>query len=205
MPNLDASMSRAKDYFECFEAKPQNIYRFKRQSYKSMTLKPIGTWDLPYLTENIFTGEYDWVEYKGTTWATFCNKNLEEISKYVSAFSNYEGGYLIIGVRESRSGGERPQLDAGIDFRLRNGLKSWLEDVVPNLVKPKLSKLNIQTLATDAQESNGVVIIHIPGSWEAPHQARDGRFYGKCGSKNYFLSTQQILDIANRRKNRFLN
>ena len=45
-----------------------------------------------------------------------------------------------------------------------------------------------------------MVIIHIPASNAAPHQARDGKFYTRLGSKLHSLPRRAIFDIANRQK-----
>ena len=45
----------------------------------------------------------------------------------------------------------------------------------------------------------GVLAIYVPASDEAPHQAKDRKFYTRIGSKLRAVSTRSIFDIANRK------
>ena len=78
-----------------------------------------------------------------------------------------------------------------MDFDLKSDLQGWLED--------KLPKIQMQPIALSSNETRGVLVIYVPASGEAPHQAKDGKFYTRIGSKLHALSTRSIFDVANRR------
>jgi hypothetical protein len=91
-------------------------------------------------------------------------------------------------------------LDGGVDFTLKNGIQDWLEDKLPNLTDRKLPKIQIQPIPISLGETKGPLVIYVPPSSEAPHQARDKKFYTRIGSKLQALSTRAVFDIANRQK-----
>ncbi len=161
-------------------------------------LKPIGQWTLEYLTE-LPAIELDWLDYKASTWLTLDEKNLQELSKYLSAFANFDGGYLIIGVTNPAAGSP-PELDDGVDFSLKRDLQGWLEDKLPHLTEPKLPKIQIQPIPLFPKATRGPLVVYIPSSTEAPHQGHDHKFYTRIGTKIRALSTRAVFDIANRQK-----
>ena len=90
--------------------------------------------------------------------------------------------------------------DEGVNLRAKGDLKSWLEDKLPTLVDEPLEQVGVHTVPSDQNSDFGIVIIHIPASSAAPHQARDGKFYTRLGSKLHSLSRRAIFDIANRQQ-----
>ncbi len=92
------------------------------------------------------------------------------------------------------------KLDEGVNLRAKGDLKSWLEDKLPTLVDEPLEQVGVHTVPSDQNSDFGIVIIHIPASSAAPHQARDGKFYTRLGSKLHSLPRRAIFDIANRHK-----
>jgi hypothetical protein len=167
-------------------------------------LKEIAHWDEQYLL-SLPPGEFDWLEYKSSPWLSLDPSCLESISKYCSAFSNFEGGYLIIGLADP-DGQSSPTIESGgVDLTIKPDLKSWLEDKVPNLVDPPLSQLGVAIIGPDGPSSSilpgrGVIVFHVPSSVGAPHQARDKKFYTRLGSKLAPLNTRAVIDISERRR-----
>jgi hypothetical protein len=96
--------------------------------------------------------------------------------------------------------GSPSQFDGGVDFTLKGGIQGWLEDKLPNLTDPKLRKIQIQPIPISVRETKGPLVIYVPASSEAPHQAQDHKFYTRIGSKLQALSTRAVFDIANRQK-----
>ncbi|HUE49745.1 MAG TPA: RNA-binding domain-containing protein [Candidatus Dormibacteraeota bacterium] len=65
-------------------------------------LKELSLWDEDYI-KALPCGELDWIEYKATEKFTD-SAWLDDMSKYVSAWANYDGGYMIFGVQDPRTG-----------------------------------------------------------------------------------------------------
>jgi hypothetical protein len=163
-------------------------------------LQTIGTWDEAYL-KTLPVGEFDWIDFKDSRWLD--GQWLDEASQYLSAFANYDGGYLIIGVHDPKDGVLEP--DGGIDRSIKNGLKDWLEDKLPNLVEYRLDRISVQEILGVGQGSlikpeHCVIVIHVPPSAAAPHQARDHKYYTRLGSHLSGLGHRAIMDILNRRR-----
>ena len=59
-------------------------------------------------------GEFDWLDGQ---W-------IDEAPQYVSAIANFDGGYLIVGVRDPSATGEI-QIDGGVRCSLKNGIKEF--------------------------------------------------------------------------------
>ena len=67
-------------------------------------LQPIGKWTPEYLQE-LPPIELDWLDYKASAWLKVDDSvTLDNLSKYLSAFSNFDGGYLIIGATNPKPG-----------------------------------------------------------------------------------------------------
>src|SRR5512133_1545630 len=82
-------------------------------------LRDIGNWDEQYL-KTLPVGEFDWLDFKESRWLD--GQWIDEASRYVSAFANFDGGYLIVGVRDPSATGEI-QIDGGVRCSLKNGIK----------------------------------------------------------------------------------
>ncbi len=152
--------------------------RFMNVPYQ---LQPIGKWTLEYLPE-LPPIELDWLDYKASAWLKGEAIPWGEFSKYFSAYANFDGGYLIIGATNPTPG-KPPKLDGGVDFTLKNGIQEWPEDKLPNLTDPRLPKIQIQPIPLSLRGTKGPVVIYVPPSSEAPHQALDHKFYTRIGSK----------------------
>lgn len=171
------------------------------------TLKDISGWDEIFV-RGLPVGEYDWLEFKSSQWFDLGQGCLDHLSKYVSAFANYDGGYLVIGISDPQPG-QPLHIDTGVPLGLKSDIKAWLEDFLPHLVDPPIQKLNIHLIPhTDGspiQPGNALVLIHIPSSQAAPHQAKDRKYYTRVGSKLNPLGHQAILDILSRKRNPIVN
>jgi hypothetical protein len=166
-------------------------------------LPDIHTWDEDFL-QSLPGGETSYIDYKDSRWLTLDEDWRQKISTYLSAFANYDGGYLIIGVLDpEKTGAATP--DGGVDNSVRGGLVQWLQNVVPGLVERPLDRIDIWPIGPKGPESairpgHSVLVIHVAPSEGAPHQARDGKYYGRRGSSRYVLGHRAIMDIAGRRK-----
>jgi hypothetical protein len=165
-------------------------------------LKPLADWDEEYVAA-LPTGEFDWIEYKASE--KFANPSwAQDMSKYVSAWANYDGGYIIFGVKDP-SAGEPLAIDDGIPLSIKPKLADWLDDIIPKLVEPPLQRVSTclihpRNKGSRIAPGNVLIAIHIPESDAAPHQAVDHKYYQRLGRKLQPLKHRAIEDIAGRRR-----
>jgi hypothetical protein len=165
-------------------------------------LKPIQEWDEDFVA-GLPAGELDWLEFKASE--KFAASDWrDEISKYVSAWANYDGGYIIFGVKDPRDGNPL-EIDGGIAGNIKPNLATWIDQVVPSLVDPPLPKLTSWLISPKAKDSrissdHVLVVIHIPESPSAPHQASDHKYYQRLGRKLSPLRHRAVMDIIGRRR-----
>lgn len=172
-------------------------------------MKPTVEWDETYIL-NLPTGEHDWVEFKGTNLLDFTlpgvdeNKVLDELSKQLSAFANSGGGTLVYGVKDAAPGQPRTIDRGGVSSALRGrSTKEWLEDVIPHLVEHPLSRFNVYPIiktgtTSDIAEGKEIILIEVADSDQAPHQARDKKYYARVGGKSRPIGHRMVLDILGR-------
>jgi hypothetical protein len=172
-------------------------------------MKPIADWnEMDVLA--LPRGEHDWVEFKGSRALDFSLPGvkegvvLDEMSKQVAAFANSGGGTLVYGVSETGPTGARVVDMGGIRLALRGrSTKEWLEDVIPNLVDYPLSRLNVYVIggvgpATQITPDHGLVVIEVPDSESAPHQARDKCYYARVAGKSRPVGHRLVQDMFSR-------
>ncbi|MEC7948810.1 MAG: ATP-binding protein [Myxococcota bacterium] len=147
--------------------------------------------------------EHDFQEFKGARYL-FDGEQIAPsfqygLSKQLSAFANGAGGRVVIGLDDEG------RIDGGVPVLLRpNGTREWLEDIIPGLLSPKLSRFNVfevrgsgaagSALAAD----HGVYVIEVPPSDEAPHQALDLRYYLRIAGKSRPMGHVHIQDVLRR-------
>ncbi len=177
-----------------------------------MSKKDIHEWDEFYLL-NLPSGEFDWIEFKETKKLDFSlpgiNRDvvLRELSKQVSAFANSGGGVIVFGIENPKSGQSlKVDNEGGVSLNLGNGTREWLEDVIPKSVDFPISKVNVYEItAKEDQPSQiklgkGVIIVEIPSSEQAPHQASDNLYYARVGGKSRPINHRFVMDIIGRTK-----
>jgi len=105
----------------------------------------------------------------------------------VSAFANSKGGYLIIGIEESK--GVAKAL-SGIEIANTDEEHIRLENLIRNGIEPRIPGLEIGMVSL--ANSNYAIVIHIPPSWSKPHMV------SLSGSKFYIRGAagKQPLDVA---------
>jgi hypothetical protein len=105
--------------------------------------------DLTYV-RGLPVGEFDWLEFKDSRWLDL-TKCLDKLSEYASAYANYDGGYLVIGIKNPRHG-HAIETDDGVPLNIKPDLKGWLEDIIPTLTDPPLQRLSVH-LISDTETS----------------------------------------------------
>ena len=160
-------------------------------------------WSLKRL-QRLDTHEHDYQEFKSSEWLAHDEELhsdfLNALSKQVSAFTNGGGGALIIGVDDHGN------VDRGVLTYLKSGTREWLEDVINHSVSPRLKSFNvfevlIDTSLLEDSRPRAVYVIELPQSSEAPHQARDHRYYLRVAGKSRPMSHVHLEDVL-RRNNR---
>jgi len=165
-------------------------------------LKSLDEWDEDYVAV-LPTGEFDWLEYKASD--KFTDPGWQQdLSRYVSAWANYDGGYIVFGVRNPEAG-QSLVIDGGVPLNIKPKLADWLDNIIPQFVEPPLQKLSTALICPKKHKSkiapgNAVVVIHIPESNSAPHQALDHKYYQRVGRHLQPLRHRAIQDIAGRRR-----
>ncbi|MEZ6183833.1 MAG: putative DNA binding domain-containing protein [Planctomycetota bacterium] len=148
--------------------------------------------------------EHDFQEFKSTPFIHDPARGgiradfLDNLSKQLSAFANGGGGHLFLGLDD------QGRIDGGVPVDLRSGgTREWLEDVVPNLVTPQLTSFNVFEVppripGSKIQAGHAVYVLHVPTSDNAPHQARDRRYYLRIAGKSRPMGHRHVLDILHR-------
>ena len=83
-------------------------------------LAPLATWTREYIL-SLPRNEFDWLDFKKSAWLSVDGECLDKLSRYVSAWANYEGGYLIIGI-ENPTGSGPLKPDEGVNLRVKDDL-----------------------------------------------------------------------------------
>lgn len=162
---------------------------------------------------NLPAGEHDWFEIKGRKAIDLSLDGVNEakialsLSQEVSAFANSGGGQIIFGISDQRILSTPRSVDDGgvsLTFK-RPNTKEWLESWVATLVEPRLRNFNIYVVTKNGESSQievgrGLFILDIASSSDAPHQARDNRYYVRAASHSRPANHQMVVDIFNRRQ-----
>ena len=118
-------------------------------------------------------------------------KKRNEITKDVSAFANSDGGIIIYGISEED---HKPKEISPIDGRIYT--KGWLENVI-QLIQPRIDGLKIYPIRIGDLEKS-IYVAKIPKSGNAPHMARDKRYYKRFNFKSEPMEDYEVKDLYNR-------
>ena len=130
------------------------------------------------------------LEYKSSR--IFNQKNekvFESLSKELTAFANTIGGALIIGVEDEQ---RRIAEIAPITDSTKH--ESWLEDGLLTCISPSL-QITIKRIDADGGH---ILVIDVPPSRNAPHQAADKRYYARRLFRIDPLLAFEVDDIRRR-------
>ena len=155
-------------------------------------------WTLTRL-ERLDPQEHDFQEFKSSAWLAIDEELHPEflfaLSKQVSAFVNGGGGILVIGMQD------HGLLDHGVLTHLKGGTREWLEDVVSSSISPPLKGFNVFEVPLSyagEMATRAAYVIDLPTSPEAPHQARDHRYYLRVAGKSRPMGHLHLEDVIRR-------
>lgn len=158
-------------------------------------------WTEPMLTA-LEPDEHDFQEFKSSPFLFQDSRVVasfrDALSRQISAFANGAGGLLFMGLDDDG------QIDGGVPVDVRGGgTRAWLEDVIPGLVDPPLSRFNVYEVTGQGAESeirpgHAVYVVDVPGSVDAPHQATDKRYYLRIAGKSRPMGHLHIQDVLRR-------
>ncbi|MEE2644190.1 MAG: ATP-binding protein [Myxococcota bacterium] len=147
--------------------------------------------------------EHDYQEFKGSGWLLKGPHEIQSdflfyLSKQISAFANGSGGRIFVGIDD------RGCIDGGIPVDLKGGgTRAWLEDMIAVCVDPKPQQYNVFEVLPRERESriqpnHAVYILELSSSPDAPHQAKDHRYYLRIAGKSRPMGHVHVQDVLRR-------
>ena len=116
------------------------------------------------------------------------DKKRTEITKDISAFANSDGGIIVYGISEVD---HRPKEISPVDGRVYT--KEWLENVI-QLIQPRIEDIKIHPIRID-DIGQSIYVVKIPRSSNAPHMARDKRYYKRFNFKSEPMEDYEVKDL----------
>ena len=136
------------------------------------------------------------VEYKQSAAIDNSDTKKDAMCKFVSAFANSAGGILVYGIEENN---QLPtQLDAGIDGEQYT--KEWFENIINSKIHRRIQGISIHHIKISSRSNNVYVVIEVPQSNLAPHQAPDKKFYKRYNFQVLPMEEYEIRDMGLRRE-----
>jgi len=128
-------------------------------------------------------------------------KQVDKISKEISAMSNANGGVVIYGIRTDRKKGRRQvprDFDDGVDQSIAD--REWLEQVIFSNIQPPLENLRVRQIELKKTKPGQYVFVVYVGRAIRAHQAKDKKYYQRIDCTTKALEDYQIRDINDRAK-----
>lgn len=139
-------------------------------------------------------GESLSLEFKSTAALQRTDRNKRELTRDVTALANSAGGVIVYGIRELDGG--RVELDEGIDSRERS--VEWVEDVLSS-IQQRIDSAHVHAISLDTYSpGREAIVVYVPQSFRAPHQASDYRFYKRHGARVLPMEEYEVRDVSRR-------
>ncbi|NQT34167.1 ATP-binding protein [bacterium] len=141
------------------------------------------------------SGETRFVERKSLRLMENTNDFIKKISQNISAFANYDGGVILLGV--DNQGNIEPGTD---DKQGKTTKLDWLRDITNSCLTPLLDTITVKILKQEIDNNmSHVYAIFIPQGNKA-YQASDHRCYAKLDGKLRPIDGNMVIDILNRKR-----
>lgn len=115
-----------------------------------------------------------------------------DITKDVSSFANADGGIIVYGVAEED---HKPKVITPIDGKTFT--KEWLENIIQQ-IQPRIDGVKIFPIRIDSDIEKSIYVVQIPRSANAPHMARDHRYYKRINFQSVPMEDYEVKDTYNR-------
>lgn len=124
-------------------------------------------------------GENSSVEFKSS------DVRPESIAREMVAFSNSQGGYILLGVEDDGT-------ITGIEsLRKKKNVEEWIINISRQNVHPQV-QIEYQEFEWN---NKWIGVVSIPKGKDKPYQTIDGKFYIRVGSTNRLASIQELLRL----------
>jgi hypothetical protein len=132
-----------------------------------------------------------WLSGKDEISPTARDKILAE----VIAFANAQGGYLVIGVAETRD--KPPRAETLVPLPRIGELARRIEDQVRTCVEPPIPRFEVYPVETAPGIGMGVIVIYCAGSSTAPHRSNvTNNAYIRRGTSSVRMTMLEIQEMA---------
>ncbi|GAA0989181.1 hypothetical protein GCM10009555_072600 [Acrocarpospora macrocephala] len=121
------------------------------------------------------------------------NSNNKESARDMASFA-IDGGMLIIGVSEDKDAGTFDLAPQPL-----KGLGEKFEQIARSVPTPSLAVLT-ELIPSEADPTQGYLVIHIPVSPGAPHMV-EGRYWGRGDKTKHYLSDPEVARLHQLRRN----
>ncbi|MCK8482313.1 helix-turn-helix domain-containing protein [Psychroserpens algicola] len=134
------------------------------------------------------------IEFKSAGALSKNDLKKKEVSKDVSAFANSNGGIIIYGIEEKNHKASEFSFINGNEFT-----KEWLEQIISATVNRNIPDLKIFPIRKDGDINKTIYVVQIPVSSEAPHLARDKRYYKRYNFESVPMEEYEIRQLYGRK------
>lgn len=145
--------------------------------------------------ENLIKNEVEeslYLDYKEARALAKTDKARLDITKDVSSFANSDGGIVVYGVSEQ---GAKPKEVTPIDGS--EFAKEWLENIIQQ-IQPRIDGIKIFPIRIEGDIKRSIYVVQIPRSANAPHMAKDNRYYKRINFQSLPMEDYEIKDTYNR-------
>ncbi|MFA5877731.1 MAG: ATP-binding protein [Candidatus Paceibacterota bacterium] len=142
------------------------------------------------------THESTQLEFKSSAALAKNPEKVKNISKAVSAMANTEGGVIVYGIAQD-SKHQATTLDDGVLIEAIN--EEWLENIIDTNIHRNIPGVHIHSVDLSGHADKRIsLVVVVPESDFAPHQANDLRYYRRRNFKAEPMEDWEIREVANR-------
>jgi len=132
-------------------------------------------------------------------------RDPEQLSQWVSAFLNAEGGLIIIGLCEDNPKKKESLHQKIRPTRIAFAPKGYTTEKVEGLILANIgfsSKPPVKVYSVHHPRSvkRAIYLVEIPQGDDPPYQAADGKYYRRIGNNKYAMGHYEIMGLLGRGK-----